>query len=143
MMPKRPIMPKRKSSAPATTLASDEPASPASLAELARERPALVIGGGLLAGLLIGALMPRGAAGKLAKGAAGAAALGSEIGLSLARQARDGAGEASEHLRSQAERAGDGARRLQKGTIAAAGSASSAGLELARAALQFITSRRG
>ena len=124
-----------------------KPAKPANLLDMARAQPGLAIGGGLLIGLIAGALIPRGAARRLAQGAVAAAASGSEVGLGLARQAgesaREAAGEASEHLRSGAGRAGESARRLQRGTMAAAGTASIAGLDLARAALRFIAARKG
>ena len=123
-----------------------KPAKPTNLLDMAREQPGLAIGGGLLLGLIAGALIPRGAARRLAQGAVAAAAAGSEVGLGLARHAgesaREAAGEASEHLRSGAGRAGESARRIQRGTMAAAGTASIAGLDLARAALRFIASRK-
>lgn len=131
---------KKPSTLPAAAPPPAEPAKGAGLVDLARERPGLVIGGGLLAGLLVGVLMPRGTARKLAKGAVGAAALGSELGLSLARQAREGAGEASEHLRSGAERAGAGARRLREGTAHAASNAGTTAIDLARAGLNLLAS---
>lgn len=124
--------------------APTEPEKGPSLAELARQRPGLVIGGGLLVGLLAGALIPRGAAGKLARGAASAAALGSEVGLALARQARGtarhAAQEASGQLREIEGRASDSARRLGRGTASAAGSAGSTALDLARAGLNLLAS---
>lgn len=127
--------------------APDEQAKSASLIDMARAQPGLAIGGGLLVGLIAGALIPRGTARRLAQGAVTVAAVGSEVGLTLARQAgenaREAAGEAGEHLRSGAERAGAGARRLQRGTVAAASGATGAGLELARAALRFIAARKG
>lgn len=136
-------MPRNKPTAPPAPMPA-EPAKPASLADLARERPALVVGGGLLLGLLAGALMPRGTAGKLARGAATAAALGSEAGLALARQARDNARhaaeEASGRLREIEGRASDSARRLGRGTAAAAGNAGSTALDLARAGLNLLAS---
>jgi hypothetical protein len=139
-------MPRKKPTAkPAPAPA--EPAEPASLLDMARAQPGLAIGGGLLIGLIAGALIPRGTARRLAQGAVAAAVVGSEVGLGLARQAsesaREAAGEASEHLRSGAGRAGESARRIQRGKMAAAGTASIAGLDLARAALRFIAARKG
>lgn len=112
------------------------------LADFARERPGMVLGGAVLAGLVLGALIPRGAAGKLARGAAGAAALGSEVGLSLARQARENArhaaGEAGETLRDLEGRASDTARRLGRSTAAAAGNAGTSALDLVRTGLNLL-----
>lgn len=120
-----------------------EAESPGSaLADFARDRPGMVLGGAVLAGLVLGALIPRGAAGKLARGAAGAAALGSEVGLSLARQARENArhaaGEAGETLRDLEGRASDTARRLGRTTAAAAGNASTTALDLVRTGLNLL-----
>lgn len=119
---------------------------PESLAQLAREHPGLVLGGGLLLGVLAGALLPRGAARRLAQGAIATAAMGGEASLAFARQAREGARSAAEEtttrLREIEERAGDGARRLRKSTAAAAGSASSAGHDIARAGLRLLSSLR-
>lgn len=61
------------------------------LAELAREHPGLVFAGGLALGLLAGALVPKGAASKIASRTVALASAAGELGLALSRQAREGA----------------------------------------------------
>ena len=116
------------------------------LSELMRQHPVLVVGGGLALGVLASALLPRGAARRLARGAVAAAAIGGEASLALARKAREGtrsaAGETTTRLRSLEDRAGDGARRLRRTTAVAAGNATSTGLDLARAGLRLLSSLR-
>ena len=92
------------------------------LAAQVKAHPALVVAGGLALGVIASALLPRGTARMLAKGAAAAAAIGGEAGLGLARQARERAQTA----------AGDAAD--------AAGSAGSTGRDLARAAIRWVMS---
>ena len=119
---------------------------PEGLSKLAREHPGLAIGGGLALGVIVGALLPRGTARRLAQGVIATAALGGEASLALGRHAREGArnvaDETAAHMREFEEHASDGARRLRKTTAVAAGTATSAGLDLARAGLRLLTSFR-
>lgn len=116
----------------------------------AHEHPGMVLAGGLILGLVAGALLPRGTARKLAKGAAAAAAIGGETGLSLARQARDraqtAAGDAAERLRVVEQGAETGVRRLRRGAAnvaaRATNTASNTGLDLARAAIRLLGTLR-
>ena len=115
-----------------------------SLASQVKAHPGLVVAGGLALGVLASALLPRGTGRRLAQGAIAAAAVGGEAGMALARQARDSArtaaGEATEHLQTLEDKAGEGARQLRRRAVVATGSAASAGLDLTRAALRLLAS---
>ena len=119
---------------------------PNSISDLAREYPGLVVVGGLALGLLAGALLPRGAARKLASGAMTAAALGGEASMSLARQARvkaqNAAAEAGEQFGDFKDDAAETAGKLRRRAANAAGDASSAGMDMARAGLRLLSSLR-
>ena len=119
-----------------------EPDSTDGLTDQIKAHPALALAGGLALGMIASALLPKGTARKLARSAAAAAAVGSEAGLTLARQAsetaRNAAGEAGEHL----EKAGEGARHFRRRAASASGSAASAGMELTRAALRLLGTLR-
>lgn len=112
------------------------------LTEQIKAHPGIALAGGLALGVLASALLPRGSARRLAKGAVAAATVGSEAGFALARQARErarsAAGEAGEHL----EKAGDGARQLRRRAVAASGSAAGAGIDTIRAAISLLGSLR-
>ncbi|MGB7655824.1 MAG: hypothetical protein WBL74_10125 [Novosphingobium sp.] len=88
---------------------------------LAAEYPWLAMAAGLGIGMLAGALMPKGAGGKMGRRAMGAATVAAELGLAFSKQARDRAqetgregleqiGERTAPLRSRAARAGVDAR---------------------------------
>ena len=119
---------------------------PDSISDLAREYPGLLVVGGLALGLLVGALLPRGAARKLANGAMTAAALGGEASMSLARQARvkaqNAAAEAGEQLGDFKDEAGQTAGKLRRRAANAAGDGSSTGMDMARAGLRLLSSLR-
>jgi hypothetical protein len=119
-----------------------EPTTAESLTEFARKRPGLVVGGAIFAGLVVGALMPRGTGRKIVRGVASAAALSSEAGLTLARQAREktlhAADEAGEQLRDLEGRASETARRIGRTTAAAAGTARHTALDLVRTGLNLL-----
>ena len=119
---------------------------PESISDLAREYPGLMVVGGLALGLLVGALLPRGTARKLANGAMAAAALGGEASMSLARQARvkakAAAAEAGEQLGDFKDDATESAGKLRRRASTAAGDASSAGMDMARAGLRLLSSLR-
>jgi hypothetical protein len=117
-----------------------------SLTEQIKAHPGIALAGGLALGVLASALLPRGSARRLAKGAVAAATVGSEAGFALARQARErarsAAGEAGEHLHTLEEKAGDGARQLRQRAAAASGSAAGAGIDTVRAAIRLLGSLR-
>ena len=119
---------------------------PESVSDLAREYPGLIVVGGLALGLLVGALLPRGAARKLANGAMTAAALGGEASMSLARQAREkaqnAAAEAGEQFGDFKDNAAKSAGKLRRRAANATGDASSAGMDMARAGLRLLSSLR-
>ena len=131
---KTPTKPRSKSEA--------EPTTAESLTEFARKRPGLVVGGAIFAGLVVGALMPRGAGRKIVRGVASAAAISSEAGLTIARQAREktlhAADEAGEQLRDIEGRASETARRIGRSTVAAAGTARHTALDLVRTGLNLL-----
>lgn len=88
---------------------------------LAGEYPWLAVATGLGAGLLVGALLPKGPGGKFGQRAVAAASLAAELGLALSRRAGDAAGqsgreglrrmdEATAPLRQRAARRGQSAR---------------------------------
>ncbi len=91
---------------------------------LAAEYPWLVLAAGAGLGLLAGALLPRKAGSKLGGKALGLAAMAGELGLSLATQARDKAGESTAGLRDSAGRKATASRNaaasLARGAIRAA-----------------------
>src|SRR5438874_13507246 len=90
----------------------------ANLGEQARDHPGLVLAGGLVVGLLAGALLPRGTARRFAQSAIAAAAVGGKTSLALARHASDSArsaaSDAADHLHALEEGAGENARRLRR-----------------------------
>jgi hypothetical protein len=118
---------------------------------LAGEYPWLTVAGGLAAGLLIGALIPKQAGSKLGKHALSVATVAAEIGLALSKQARDAAGEAAQ---SGAGRLSELGQRLDEGTAGyrtrarrtagkAVASVRGAGQRAARAAQQLADGKRG
>jgi hypothetical protein len=119
---------------------------PESLSDLARDYPGLVVVGGIALGLLVGALLPRGTARRLAQGAVAAAAASGEAGLSLARSARaraeSAASDAGEQLAELKDEAATSAGKLRRRASRAAGDASGAGLDIARAGLRLLSSLR-
>lgn len=139
----KPTKPRARKPAPKALPDRDPPES---MLQFAREHPGLVLGGGLMLGLIIGGLMPRGAIRRLARDAVAVAAVGGEASLAYARHAadsaRDAAGEAGTQLRQLEGRAGDSARKLRRTTAKAAGSATSAGLDMTRSVLRLLSSLR-
>lgn len=107
---------------------------PESLSDLLRQHPGLVLAGGLAAGLLAGALLPRRAGGKLAGRALSVAAMAGELGLALSRQARDRAGDVAQDGR---ERLGDLGTHAAASGRRAAHRASAAGDELRRTGIKL------
>lgn len=107
-----------------------------------KANPGLAIAGAVAVGVLVSALLPKGSARRLAKGAVAAAAVGSEAGLALAKQARERAANAADGASEQLEKAGAGARHLRQRAAAAGGSAASAGLDLTRTVINMLASLR-
>lgn len=101
---------------------------------LAGEYPWLSVAAGLGAGLLIGALLPRGTGGKFGKRALAAASLAAEVGLALTNKAGDAVEEAG---REGLRRVGEAAQPLRNRAARSGASARSAGLNLAREALRI------
>lgn len=117
---------------------------------LAAEYPWLSVAGGLAAGLLLGALLPKAAGSKLGRRAMGFASVAAELGLALSRQARDAAGDAAE---TSATRIGEIGHRIDEGTAelrgrarrqagVAASSTRSAGQRVVREAIRIATKAR-
>ena len=107
-----------------------------------KAHPGLAIAGGVALGVIASALLPRGSARRLAKGAVAAAAVGSEAGLALARQARERAASAAGEASEQLGKAGSGARQLSQRAAAVGSNAASAGLDLTRTVLRVLGSLR-
>lgn len=107
---------------------------------LAAEYPWLTIAAGVGAGLLLGAVLPKGAGGKLGKRALTAASLAAEFGLVLSRKAGD---TASESGREGLRRVGEATAPLRQRASRSGSAARSAGLTLAREALKIATRQRG
>jgi hypothetical protein len=137
-------MNKKPQTLPATRKSTPRATTADQLKAQARERPGMLMAGGLVLGLVAGALLPRGFARNLAKGAA--VALGGEAGLGLARQVRDraqiAAGDAAERLQDVEEGATAGVRRLRRSAADAADNASktatNTGLKMTRAAIRLL-----
>jgi hypothetical protein len=111
-----------------------------------KAHPGIALASGVVLGALASALLPKGAARRIAKGAVAAATVGTEAGMVLARQAREraqaAADDAAEHLHAAEDKAGAGIRRIGRSAAHAAGSTSSAGLDLARTAIRLLGSLR-
>ncbi len=106
---------------------------------LAAEYPWLTVAAGVGAGLLLGAVLPKGAGGKLGKRALTAATLAAEFGLVLSRKAGDAASDSSrEGLRRVGEAAAPLRQRAQRGGL----TARNAGMTLAREALKLAARSR-
>lgn len=107
---------------------------------LAAEYPVLTVAAGIGLGLLVGALVPKSAGGKLGKRAMALATVAGEIGLALSKQARDAAVEAGH---DGLARAGSASAPLRRRAVRIAGSAGSgarsAGLTVAKEALKLAT----
>jgi len=94
---------------------------PENYRSLAAEYPLLTVAAGVGMGLLLGALVPKGAGGKAGRRAMVLATAAAELGLALSKQAADKAGDAGRDglakldqgtapLRQRASRAGSSAR---------------------------------
>ena len=111
-----------------------------------KAHPGLALASGVVLGALVSALLPRGAARRLAKGAVAAATVGTEAGLVLARQARErtqaAASDAVVTLHAAEDSASASLSRLRRGAAHAAESSAGKGLDLAHAAIRLLGSLR-
>ena len=105
---------------------------------LAAEYPWLTVAAGVGAGMLVGALLPKGAGGKLGKRALTVATLAAEFGMAMSRKAGDKASESgSEGLR----RIGEATAPLRQRASRGGSAARSAGMTLAREAIKIAARR--
>jgi len=115
---------------------------PQSLGDLAREHPGLVLAGGLLAGLVVGALIPRRGGSRLLRNAASLAAVAGELAVVFGEQARERAGDTREKLADLSEKAGDASRRVARAGRERSHDARDASLKLARKAVDAVAGIR-
>lgn len=110
---------------------------------LAREYPLLTVAAGIGAGLLLGAILPKGVGGKFGRRALAAATVAAELGLTLSKQAGEKAAGAG---REGLSKAGEGASELRgkviQLTTPARATARSAGLVIAREAIKLAARAR-
>lgn len=112
---------------------------------LARQYPWLIVGGGVAAGVLVAALLPRGIGRRWGKRAMAAAAVGSEVALAFGARARDAAAEAGrdgiERLEEFGGTVGEGTAEMRERATKAGGAAvrqaRDTGLSLARGAVKL------
>lgn len=88
----------------ASTQAPEQAPEAEGVGDLIRKHPAAFIAGGVILGMVAGALLPRGTGRKLAKGAATAAVTVGQAGLQLSQHARDAAEDLSREGRDAIER---------------------------------------
>lgn len=91
--------------------ANDTSSDQESIGDLFRKHPAAFIAGGIALGVVAGALVPRGAGRRLAKGAVALAVTAGEAGLLLSRNARDKAEDIGREGRDALERNAGAAQR--------------------------------
>lgn len=118
---------------------TDAPTPPEDLRELARQHPGVVIAGGVVLGLVVGALVPRKAGSKFARNAMALAATAGEVGLALSSQAKDRAGDGLRHGR---ERLADLSADTGRVVKARSGQARAAGLKIAAEAVKLASKAR-
>ena len=101
---------------------------PEHVSTLAGQYPLLTLAAGALAGVALGALLPRAFGRKFSRRAVTLLTVAGELGLAASRRARDAAGETGPELRLKAGRVAGGAR--------------SKGLNLAREAIKLAARAR-
>ena len=106
---------------------------------LAAEYPLLTVAAGVGVGLLIGALLPKGAGGKFGRRAMGVATAAAEMGLLLSKQAASRAEDAG---RQGLTRLGEQAAPLRQRANRAGSSARSQGVRLAGEAIRLAARLR-
>lgn len=114
-----------------------ESGPPEGLRALALDYPLALVGGGLIAGVLIGALLPKTKAGKLSRNALALAGVAGEFGLTYARKALDSASDAAQ---SAASTGGRMAEAVSERTGELLGSASEAAAEYSEKAAETAES---
>lgn len=122
---------------------------PDRFSQLAGEYPLLAVAGGLAAGVVIAALLPRAFGRKFSRRALAAATVAGELGLTFGKQAFDAASEASREAREKlGERledlgetidgsTADVRQRATRAAGTAASNARSTGLKIARGAIRI------
>jgi hypothetical protein len=104
--------------------------------DLIRKHPVAFIAGGVVLGLVAGALLPRGTGRRLAKGAAAAAVAAGQAGLHLSQHARDTAEDLTREGRETIER---NAAVAQRRAAELAGNARNTGSKLVEQAVELAS----
>lgn len=112
---------------------------PETYTDLARDYPIALIAGGLAAGLLAGALLPRGIGRKVGKGILTGALMAGELGRSYSAQASRKLVDVSSDGREKVVELGT---RAQAGTRKAASTSRDLGIKAAREAIKMVAKLR-
>lgn len=104
--------------------------------EIIRKNPAAFIAGGILLGVIAGALLPRGTGRRLAKTATAAAVAAGQAGLHLSQHARETAEDLTREGRDALER---NASAAQRRATELAGNARETGSRLVDQAVEFAS----
>jgi len=112
---------------------------PETYRSLAAEYPLLTVAAGVGMGLLLGALVPKGAGGKAGRRAMAIATAAAELGMALSKQAADKAGDAG---REGLAKLDQGTAPLRQRAVRAGGSARSKGVRLAGEAIKLAARLR-
>ena len=112
---------------------------PETYTDLARDYPIALIAGGLAAGLLAGALLPRGIGRKVGKGILTGALMAGELGRSYSAQASRKLVDVGSDGREKVVELGT---RAQAGTRKAASSSRDLGIKAAREAIKMVAKLR-
>lgn len=106
------------------------------LGEIIRKNPAAFIAGGIILGVIAGALLPRGTGRRLAKGATAAAVAAGQAGLHFSQHARETAEDLTREGREVLER---NASVAQRRATELAGTARETGSKLVDQAVEFAS----
>lgn len=112
---------------------------PETYTDLARDYPLALIGGGLVVGLLAGALLPRGIGRKVGKGILTSALMAGELGRSYSAQAKQRIGDVGSEGR---EKVAEFGALAQAGTRKAASTSRDLGIKAAREAIRMVANLR-